>query len=104
MELLERNLHLADLGEWLVAASEMEKSAALVVFEDLHWADEATLDLVKFLGRRIHRTRAMLAATYRDAEVGPRHPLRLVIGDLPRASTRRMLLSPLTESAVEHPA
>jgi len=81
---------------------EMEKSPSLIVFEDMHWADEATLDLVKFLGRRIHRTRAMLAATYRDDEVGPRHPLRLVIGDLPRASTRRMLLSPLTESAVEH--
>jgi DNA-binding CsgD family transcriptional regulator/tetratricopeptide (TPR) repeat protein len=81
---------------------EMEKSAPLIVFEDMHWADEATLDLVKFLGRRIHRTRAMLAATYRDDEVGPRHPLRLVIGDLPRASTRRMLLSPLTESAVDH--
>jgi DNA-binding CsgD family transcriptional regulator/tetratricopeptide (TPR) repeat protein len=81
---------------------EMEKSASLVVFEDMHWADEATLDLVKFLGRRIHRTRAMLAATYRDDEIGPRHPLRLVVGDLPRASTRRILLSPLSKSAVEH--
>jgi predicted ATPase len=81
---------------------EMERSASLVVFEDMHWADEATLDLVKFLGRRIHRTRTMLAATYRDDEIGPRHPLRLVIGDLPRASTRRMLLSPLSKSAVEH--
>jgi DNA-binding CsgD family transcriptional regulator/tetratricopeptide (TPR) repeat protein len=81
---------------------EMEKSASLIIFEDMHWADEATLDLVTFLGRRIHRTRVMLAATYRDDEIGPRHPLRCVIGDLPRTSTRRMLLSPLSESAVEH--
>jgi DNA-binding CsgD family transcriptional regulator/tetratricopeptide (TPR) repeat protein len=79
---------------------ELERAAALVVFEDMHWADEATLDLLKYLGRRIHRTRAMLAVTYRDDEVGPRHPLRFVIGDLPRESTRRMSLSPLSERAV----
>ena len=36
---------------------------ATVVFEDMHWADEATLDLLKFLGRRITRTRAMLVLT-----------------------------------------
>ena len=83
------------------ALDELERGArALVVFEDMHWADEATLDLLKYLGRRIHRTRIMLAITYRDDEVGPRHPLRFVIGDLPRASTRRMALSPLSEPAV----
>ena len=82
------------------ALDELERDQALVVFEDMHWADEATLDLLKYLGRRIHRTHAMLVATYRDDEVGPRHPLRFVIGDLPRASTVRMSLSPLSESAV----
>ena len=82
------------------ALDELERAPALVVFEDLHWADEATLDLLKFLGRRIHRTRALLVVTYRDDEVGPRHPLRFVIGDLPRASLRRMWLSPLSEPAV----
>jgi DNA-binding CsgD family transcriptional regulator len=82
------------------ALDELESAAALVVFEDMHWADEATLDLLKYLGRRIHRTHSMLAITYRDDEVGPRHPLRFVIGDLPRASTRRMSLAPLSEPAV----
>jgi len=42
----------------------------------------------------------MLVITYRDDEVGSRHPLRHVIGDLPYASLRRMLLSPLSEPAV----
>ena len=79
---------------------ELEHMKALVVFEDIHWADEATLDLLKYLGRRIQRTRAMLAATYRDEELGPRHPLRLVIGELPRASTHRLSLAPLSEDAV----
>jgi DNA-binding CsgD family transcriptional regulator len=84
------------------ALEELEKpEATLVVFEDMHWADEATLDLVKFLGRRIHRTRSVLAATYRDDEIGPRHPLRSVIVDLPRTSLRRMSLPPLSAPAVE---
>src|ERR1700723_33553 len=82
------------------ALDEMEREKALMVFEDMHWADEATLDLLKYLGRRIHRIHAMLAVTYRDDEVGPRHPLKFVIGDLPRESTRRMSLSPLSEPAV----
>ena len=81
---------------------EFERGAAsLVVFEDVHWADEATLDLLKFLGRRIHRTHVMLAMTYRDDEVGARHPLRFVIGDFPRANTHRAPLSPLSKPDVE---
>jgi predicted ATPase len=82
------------------ALDELEREKTLVVFEDMHWADEATLDLFKYLGRRIHGTHAMLVVTYRDDEVGSRHPLRYVIGDLPHASVRRMLLSPLSEPAV----
>lgn len=72
----------------------------LMVFEDVHWADEATLDLLKFLGRRIHLTRAMLVLTYRADEVRLRHPLRQVLGDLPRANVRRLSLAPLSEAAV----
>jgi DNA-binding CsgD family transcriptional regulator/tetratricopeptide (TPR) repeat protein len=79
---------------------ELERERALVVFEDLHWADEATLDLLKYLGRRVHRSHTMLVVTYRDDEVGPRHPLRQVIGDLPRANLHRMSLAPLSVAAV----
>jgi tetratricopeptide (TPR) repeat protein len=82
------------------ALDELERTKTLVVFEDMHWADEATLDLLKYLGRRIERTHAMLVVTYRDEDVGPRHPLRSVIGDLPSTSTHRMSLSPLSEAAV----
>ena len=56
----------------------------VVVVEDAHWADEATLDLLVFLGRRMERTRALLLVTYRDDEVGAEHPLRGVLGTLPR--------------------
>jgi predicted ATPase len=58
------------------------RSATVVVFEDMHWADEATLDLLVFLGRRIGQCRALVLATFRDDEVGPGHPLRVALGNL----------------------
>ena len=82
------------------ALDELERTPSLVIVEDMHWADEATLDLLKFLGRRINRTHSMIVVSYRDDEVGPRHPLRAVIGDLPRSSTHRMFVAPLSEAAV----
>ena len=73
----------------------------VAVLEDLHWADAATLDLVKFLGRRIPRMPALLVLTYRDDEIGPRHPLRVVLGDLGTSTAvRRVPLSPLSIAAV----
>jgi hypothetical protein len=50
--------------------------------EDVHWADEATIDLLSFLGRRLGRMPALVVATYRDDELGDTHPLRMVLGDL----------------------
>jgi DNA-binding CsgD family transcriptional regulator len=75
--------------------------STLIVFEDVHWADEATLDLLKFLGRRIDKLNSLLVITYRDDEVRAEHPLRLVLGDLPRSFVRRVRLPPLSEHAVD---
>jgi DNA-binding CsgD family transcriptional regulator/tetratricopeptide (TPR) repeat protein len=72
----------------------------VLVIEDIHWADEATLDLVKFLARRIHRMPALLILTYRDDEIGRDHPLRLVLGDLPARDVVRLQLPPLSEAVV----
>ena len=73
----------------------------LVVLEDLHWADEATLDFVRFLGRRIQRTRCLLIATYRDDEQTPGHLLRAVIGDLTGQHATRFPMPPLSLRAIE---
>lgn len=75
---------------------------AVVILEDVHWADEATLDLIKFLGRRIHLTETLLVVTYREDEVGASHPLRFVLGDLPGPRVRRLRLQPLSEPSVAH--
>ena len=75
--------------------------ASVVVFEDLHWADEATLDLLRFLGRRLAGVRVLLIASYRADEVGPDHPLRLLLGDLaPVDAVRRVTVPPLSYAAV----
>lgn len=75
---------------------------AIVVFEDVHWADEATLDLIKFLGRRIAHLPVCFLVTYRDTELSRDHPLWSVIGDLPGQAVARLPLAPLSEEAVVH--
>jgi DNA-binding CsgD family transcriptional regulator len=73
----------------------------IVVLEDLHWADEATLDVFRLLSRRVERVNALVLSSYRDDELDAVHPLRIVLGELATSgSVGRMRLVPLTESAV----
>ena len=76
------------------------KRPSVLVLEDTQWADEATLDLIKFLGRRIGRANGVLILTYRDGEVDGEHPLRQVIGELPPQNLVRMSLNRLSAAAV----
>ena len=57
-------------------------SPMLLLLEDVQWADEATLDILRFLGRRLAGIRLMILATFRSEEVGRDHPLTVVMGDL----------------------
>jgi DNA-binding CsgD family transcriptional regulator/tetratricopeptide (TPR) repeat protein len=76
--------------------------ATAVVVEDVHWADEATLDLLRFLGRRLRDIPALILVTYRDDGLAADDRLRMVLGDLAtQRSTRRMSLPPLSLAAVE---
>ena len=73
----------------------------VLVIEDIHWADEATIDLLRFLGRRVRNAALLLIATYRDDGLSPGDPLRLALGELARQrTTRRVGLAPLSEDAV----
>lgn len=72
----------------------------VLVLEDTQWADEATLDVIKFLGRRIGRANGLVVLTYRDGEVDETHPLRKVIGELPPQNLLRMSLNRLSAAAV----
>ena len=77
------------------------RTPTVLVLEDLHWADEATLDVLTLLGRRPENLPALVVLSYRDDELGRTHPLRLALAEFaPRAAAERLVLGPLSESAV----
>jgi DNA-binding CsgD family transcriptional regulator/tetratricopeptide (TPR) repeat protein len=79
----------------------LRRKATVLVLEDLHWADESTLDLLRLLGRRVEGLTVLVLVTYRDDELGPAHPLRIVLGDLEStANALRLRLPPLSAAAV----
>jgi DNA-binding CsgD family transcriptional regulator/tetratricopeptide (TPR) repeat protein len=73
----------------------------VLVVEDIHWADEATIDLVRFLARRVRNAPVLVIASYRDEGLAATGPLWSAIGELSRyRSTRRVNLAPLSQRAV----
>ncbi|MEJ2890115.1 AAA family ATPase [Actinomycetospora aeridis] len=80
--------------------AELGTPVTVLVVEDVHWADEATLDVLAVAARRVARLPAVLVLSYRDDEVDPGSQLQRLLGGLPAASTRRPALRPLTVGAV----
>jgi DNA-binding CsgD family transcriptional regulator/tetratricopeptide (TPR) repeat protein len=76
----------------------LSSEPTLVVVEDVHWADEATLDLLLYLARRLDRAPTLLLATYRDDEIGVGHPLRILLGEVDAG--RRIRVEPLSVEGV----
>jgi len=72
----------------------------VLVVEDVHWADSATLDLLRHVGRRVDDVPALLLLTYRPDEIGREHPLLGVLGSLAGRSVRRLPLGGLSPDAV----
>lgn len=88
------------LFEAFLAELAAPGALTVVVIEDVHWADESTIDLLRFAGRRLSRTRALILVTYRDDEAGG-DALTMLLGDLAtQRATRRMGLPPLSGEAV----
>ena len=80
--------------------AELGREPTLCVIEDAHWADEATLDLLMFLARRIDRAATLLVITFRDDELPADHPLRRVAVSVSPGRARRVELAPLSLEAV----
>jgi DNA-binding CsgD family transcriptional regulator/tetratricopeptide (TPR) repeat protein len=84
----------------LVAELAAPKGTVLVL-EDLHWADEATLDVLRLLARQVEKAPALVLASYRDDELERSHPLRVVLGELATSpAVARLPLDPLSRDAV----
>lgn len=99
--LIRGGAEASDLFLGLIDAVERQNDGIVLVFEDAHWADNATLDLLKFLCRRIMALRALVIISFRDDEVGPDHPLTALIGDLPSRAVTRVELSGLSPEGVQ---
>jgi DNA-binding CsgD family transcriptional regulator len=99
-ELVDEAVNRAVLFRRMRAA--LAETPTLLVLEDVHWADEATLDLLRFVGRRLDGTAVLVVATYRLDEVaGARHPLAVVLGDLAtETAVSRLGVEPLSLAAV----
>jgi DNA-binding CsgD family transcriptional regulator/tetratricopeptide (TPR) repeat protein len=105
--ILETALHSDDRQDTLRAVFELLTRTlrpTVMVIEDVHWADDATLDLLKFVGRRIDRTHGLVIITYRDGETPGDHPLRVALGDLPHGVVDRIELEPLSPDGVKEMA
>jgi DNA-binding CsgD family transcriptional regulator len=75
--------------------------ATIAVVEDAHWADAATLDVLRYVGRRVASLRALLVVTFRDDELDVDHPLQVLMGDLATApGVLRLQVDALTHAAV----
>ena len=89
--------------EALLAAvlDELTRSRSILVVEDVHWADDATLDLVALLGRRLARARGCLVMTCRTEALTERPEVRRALGSIPPEVLRRIEPAPLSETAVD---
>jgi ATP/maltotriose-dependent transcriptional regulator MalT len=59
----------------------------VLVFEDLHWADRSTRELLSYLFRSMQRSRVVVVATYRSDDIHRRHPLRPFLAETDRLRT-----------------
>ncbi len=101
LELCQADASREELFQALLRQISESAELHVLVMEDVHWADEATVDLLRFLGRRLRDAPVLLIATYRDDGLSPDDPLRVALGDLAtQRCTRRIGLAPLTEHAV----
>lgn len=100
-EMLKTETNKATLFTAFLHYFHAATSPTVIIFEDIHWADEATLDFIKFFTRRIARVRCLFILTIRDTEVHTNKALRNVLGDCPPDITKKISIQPLSKEAVQ---
>lgn len=90
----------SELLAGLLAHAQRAPRPLVLVVDDVQWADGATLDLLRFLARRIASTRLLMVLAWRDTEVNESHPLHTVLAGLQTTAALRLTLAPLSAAAV----
>lgn len=80
---------------------DLRTAPTVLVLDDLHWADQGTVDLLRFVLRRVAQTRSLVVGMVRDDELGVGHPMRALLGDVARSARASTVSLPaLSERAV----
>ena len=78
----------------------LRSEPTICVIDDVHWADQATLDVLTYLARRVSEMRLLLLLPSRDEELPADHPLHRTLAAAPPSHCRRIGLAPLSLAAV----
>ncbi|MEP4197002.1 MAG: AAA family ATPase [Aliishimia sp.] len=89
-----------DYFEGFVAQAQKAKAPLVLVLEDLHWADQRSLDWLIYVGRRLSQLPVLLIGSYRDDEIEPSHPLHHALATIPAARKTNIDLPALSVDAV----
>jgi DNA-binding NarL/FixJ family response regulator/tetratricopeptide (TPR) repeat protein len=86
--------------EALLRLLRLGRAPGLLLIEDIHWADDATLDLLRYLGRRVRELPILIVTTFRNDEASSQARLASLWSDMPRDCSQRIDLHPLSAAAV----
>ena len=90
---------LAEVTEFFISLAKLRP--LVLILEDLHWADQASLDLLRVLTRGIVEIPLLVLVTYRDDELALSHPLSQLLPLLVReARAERLILHGLDDDAL----
>lgn len=98
-ELLRAGAAAEQLFDAVLDELERPPRPVVLAIDDVHWADEATLDLLAFVLRRLDRLGALVVLAHRSG-LDPTHPLRTVLGQVASPTAVHLELAPLSPSAV----
>lgn len=99
--MLARSSPPSELFDTILDSIESADKPVVLVFEDVHWADHATLDFLKFIGRRASMLRMLLVLSFRSDEITDDHPLAQILAALPDAYTNHFDIEPLSRQGVK---
>jgi DNA-binding CsgD family transcriptional regulator/tetratricopeptide (TPR) repeat protein len=90
----------SDLFPEILSAMSLMPAGSILIIEDLHWGDQATIELLRYLARRLVTLRVMIVLTFRDDEINADEGPGLFLSSLPSNLTSRLDLAPLSAADV----
>jgi len=100
-EVLKSNAGRDQIFPATMDALESQAKPVILLFEDIQWADEATLDFIRYLARRISQLSCVFIMTLRDTEIQDNYGYRIILGELPPTDYMKIQLQPLSKSTVD---